>query len=75
MNLKDLIDEITFKAYDIYYSIEDGIRNIGYTIKDKISGDKFQEDLDYFEEEPKPAKKTVKKTKTVAKKKTPKKKK
>ena len=74
MNIKDLIDEITLKAYDIYYYIEDRIRDIGYTIKDKISGDKFQDDLDYFEEESKPVKKAAKK-KTTAKKKTPKKKK
>jgi 5'-deoxynucleotidase YfbR-like HD superfamily hydrolase len=74
MNIKDLIDDIVFKAYDVYYSIGDKIRDIGYTIKDKISGDKFQDDLDYFEEESKPVKKAVKK-KTAAKKKTPKKKK
>lgn len=74
MNIKDLIDELVFKAYDVYYSIEDRIRDIGYTIKDKISGDKFQENPDYFEEESGPVKKAVKK-KPAAKKKTSKKKK
>jgi hypothetical protein len=64
MNIKDLIDEITFKAYDVYYRIEDLV----FKVKDMFIRDGMEEPD--FDEPVKPVKKkaTTKKKNTKKKK-------